>query len=357
MHTKAWGAVAVAVVIGSCAQPALPVLELTLSPKTVNDGTPVRVRVVGTRADGKIGTGTVKVTSKRGTLTPAEIQLDRFGVGVLELVCNPAVDGECAGPTLVTATWTSESVTVTAEALLNATGAATGGGTGTGGGAAGGGAGGGAAMLVPCSAMDFNFGAAVALQQPTATFSQSSFGPFTVSRSVDGMVSDGYGWASDQQLTRSQTAAFETVSDTTQQNGTRLLFLLQHTFSVEHALGKFRIAVTTAARTAFADGNEGLTVPGEVGAPGIWQVLTPRRLCATNSATLRVLGDGSILANDLNSAMVVYAFEADTPLNGITGVRLEALQDNSLPFNGPGLQNSNGNFVLSEFSVRVGDPL
>jgi len=33
------------------------------------------------------------------------------------------------------------------------------------------------------------------------------------------------------------------------------------------------------------------------------------------------------------------------------GFRLEALEDNSLPSNGPGLSNSNGNFVLTEFMV------
>lgn len=37
-----------------------------------------------------------------------------------------------------------------------------------------------------------------------------------------------------------------------------------------------------------------------------------------------------------------------TPLSGITGFRLEVLTDSSLPFNGPGRQPTNGNFVLTE---------
>ncbi len=35
----------------------------------------------------------------------------------------------------------------------------------------------------------------------------------------------------------------------------------------------------------------------------------------------------------------------------ITGVRLEVLQDPSLPYNGPGLELGNGNFILSEFKL------
>ena len=47
----------------------------------------------------------------------------------------------------------------------------------------------------------------------------------------------------------------------------------------------------------------------------------------------------------------MYTVTASTLLTGITGIRLDVLQNPSLPFDGPGRQPTNGNFVLSEFTV------
>src|SRR5690606_1087435 len=52
-----------------------------------------------------------------------------------------------------------------------------------------------------------------------------------------------------------------------------------------------------------------------------------------------------------NPATDSYIIKASTWISGITGFRLEAIQDPSLPVNGPGLSNGNGNFVVSEFTV------
>jgi hypothetical protein len=81
----------------------------------------------------------------------------------------------------------------------------------------------------------------------------------------------------------------------------------------------------------------------------------PRRYCITTNGPITVLSDESLLVGDTNATVVDYVIEADTNLTGITGVRIEVLTHSSLPFNGPGLSNSNGNFVLSEFLVRLGD--
>jgi hypothetical protein len=232
------------------------------------------------------------------------------------------------------------------------------GGAINGGGVASGNGGGSVVVHQRVSCNDFNssFGSAVSLQSPTATFSQSSFGPFTVARAIDGNLSGGFGWAIDGQLSRSQTAAFETVQDTqVQVAGTRLLFTLHHSFAIEHALGRFRLSVTASPRSSFADGNEGIDLPGDVGAAAIWTILVPRRYCVSTNGPFLVLADESLLATDTNSTFVDYVIEADTSLAGVTGVRLEALTDNSLPFSGPGLNSNNGNFVLSEFTMRVGD--
>lgn len=72
----------------------------------------------------------------------------------------------------------------------------------------------------------------------------------------------------------------------------------------------------------------------------------------TGSATFTVLSDGSVLANT-SSASAVYSIAATTPLEGITGVRIEALEDPSLQASGPGNSGS-GNFVLTELQLASG---
>jgi len=67
--------------------------------------------------------------------------------------------------------------------------------------------------------------------------------------------------------------------------------------------------------------------------------------------TYSILGDSSILFGNPGSVdQGSYQISYDTSLVGITGVRLEVLEDPSLPTNGPGLA-SNGNFVLTELSL------
>ena len=59
----------------------------------------------------------------------------------------------------------------------------------------------------------------------------------------------------------------------------------------------------------------------------------------------------SLLAEVNHVVPMVYTVIAETSLTGITGVRLEAIEDASLPMDGPGMQATNGNFVLSELEV------
>jgi WD40 repeat protein len=82
-----------------------------------------------------------------------------------------------------------------------------------------------------------------------------------------------------------------------------------------------------------------------------WFPLAPTRLAATNKATLIPQPDRSIVASG-NKEKGVYTVTVKTHLPNITGFRLEALSDPSLPSNGPGLAG-NGNFVLTEFEVFV----
>lgn len=82
-----------------------------------------------------------------------------------------------------------------------------------------------------------------------------------------------------------------------------------------------------------------------------WQTLTPKSLQASNGVLLTAGPDGVIVAEQKDGP-VDYIVTAETDLSGITGIRLEALADDASPRRGPGL-SPNGNFVLTEFEVKV----
>ena len=113
-------------------------------------------------------------------------------------------------------------------------------------------------------------------------------------------------------------------------------------------LGHFRLSVTTDDRSTFCDG---LPTGGDVTAN--WTVLDPSSLSTSSGEILTDLPDHSIMVSGPLLNTDVFTITAPTTLAGITGIRLEALTDPSLPFNGPGRQPDNGNFVLSEFSVSI----
>lgn len=190
----------------------------------------------------------------------------------------------------------------------------------------------------------------ISLQQATATFSQTSDGDFSVGRAINGTIADGLGWAISPQTGQNQTAAFETTSDIGFAGGSLLTFNLNHAYTAwgEHMLGHFRISVTTDNRNTFADG---LASGGDVTAN--WTVLDPISFTSANGATMSELADHSILVSGALPNTDLYTITAPTTLTGITGIRLEALTDPSLPFGGPGRQPVNGNFVLSEFTVGI----
>jgi WD40 repeat protein len=82
-----------------------------------------------------------------------------------------------------------------------------------------------------------------------------------------------------------------------------------------------------------------------------WAALDPKTFTDTGKATLTKLKDLSILASGKN-VKGKYVIVAETDLAGITGFKLEALSDKSLPKNGPGRAKDDGNFVLTEFEVK-----
>ena len=187
--------------------------------------------------------------------------------------------------------------------------------------------------------------AAVTLQQGTATWSQPIGGNYPVDYAVDGII-DGNGWAIAPNQGTDQIAVFETSTDI---NASRLDFALYHTWGSSHNLGRFRISYTTDDRSLFADG---LNSGGNVTAN--WTVLTGATISSIGGETFTILGDNSILVSGNNPATTVYSVSFAGSFNGITGIRLEALSDASLPSNGPG--RGGGNFVLSEITLDATPP-
>jgi len=83
-----------------------------------------------------------------------------------------------------------------------------------------------------------------------------------------------------------------------------------------------------------------------------WQVVEPTTLATETKATFRQLDDGSVLVGGPSADKDLHTFEIDTDLEGITGLRLEALHDNSLPTGGPG-RSAAGTFVLQAFEAEA----
>jgi mono/diheme cytochrome c family protein len=83
-----------------------------------------------------------------------------------------------------------------------------------------------------------------------------------------------------------------------------------------------------------------------------WVPLDPSSCQSAGGATLTKQPDLSLLASGKRPEVDTYTVVADTDLQGITGVRLEVLTDDSLPHKGPGRQD-NGNLHLNEFRLSA----
>ncbi len=80
-----------------------------------------------------------------------------------------------------------------------------------------------------------------------------------------------------------------------------------------------------------------------------WQLLEAASVSATKDVTLEAQSDKSILAKG-TAEKGNYTLTFNTTLKNITGLRLEAIPDESIKGGGPGLPE-NGNFVVTEFEV------
>jgi hypothetical protein len=92
---------------------------------------------------------------------------------------------------------------------------------------------------------------------------------------------------------------------------------------------------------------------GRKGSPlPTWAILDVVAHQSAGGATIKDLGDGSLLVGGKNPAHETLTITAHTKLKGITAIRLEALAHDSLVKRGPG-RAANGNFALSDFRVSA----
>jgi hypothetical protein len=81
-----------------------------------------------------------------------------------------------------------------------------------------------------------------------------------------------------------------------------------------------------------------------------WSALVPQKVTATNGVVLKRLPDNSVLASGPNPPLTSYSVTAVTPFQRITGVRIEAIPDASLPRGGPG-RDGYGHFRVTGLNV------
>ena len=80
--------------------------------------------------------------------------------------------------------------------------------------------------------------------------------------------------------------------------------------------------------------------------------LKPSLLQASGRSQLRLLHDGVVLSDGADRENEEYRIEIETPLQGVTALRLEALPHESLPATGPGWAPA-GRFSLAQFRARL----
>ena len=127
---------------------------------------------------------------------------------------------------------------------------------------------------------------------------------------------------------------------------------------------KARVAAIAAAEAAIKEYETKSLVPStaafEASAPISrtytgWQPLDLAESRATGGIILTKLPDGSIRASGPRPDTTEYVVKADTKLAGITGVMLEVIPSPDETAFGPGRFPADGNFVLGEFALKVGE--
>ena len=183
---------------------------------------------------------------------------------------------------------------------------------------------------------------------------------YPVSHAIDGDFNNGWAIHEDgKTLNQNQWASFRLAAPISSPSG-KVTVRLSSNHGGHHSPGRIRFSTgsTTpgasprdAAEKAFLSwlGNtRPRTTP--------WAPAKPVS-ATSNSPLLTILPDQSILASGDITKADTYEVTVSSPLKNITAVRLEALPDDSLPSNGPGMayyEGPKGDFFMGEFRLMLG---
>ena len=141
------------------------------------------------------------------------------------------------------------------------------------------------------------------------------------------------GWAILPETGRNHHIVLVFAEPATVPAGARLRLVLEQNHSVDHNLGCFKVSLAQDEPSAG------------------WTPLRPSKVAANGGMTAQVRPDLSVLVGGPNNAKGRY--DIDLPVRGrVSGIRIEALPDPSLPQGGPG-RAGNGNFVVTEVKGQV----
>jgi PEP-CTERM motif len=184
--------------------------------------------------------------------------------------------------------------------------------------------------------------AVVAFSSATATYNQTVFGTWDASQMIDGTTSGVNGWAIfDPVSGTSSASALFTLATPLAAGSYNLAFRIDQGYAQGHNLGNFSLGYTTA------------------GSPTLLSAMTsifPSSASALSGATFTFPNPGEFLVGGINADTDIYTiFASISSGSAITGIFLNAIDNpaNGLPFDGPGRQVTNGNFVVSEFTLNA----
>ncbi|MBT7970237.1 MAG: DUF1553 domain-containing protein [Verrucomicrobia bacterium] len=198
----------------------------------------------------------------------------------------------------------------------------------------------------------------IILHKPTASVEQNGF---PVENAIDGNRSTG--WAihdTDKPIHKNHQADFQFSEPVSHPSGTCFTITLHQDHGSKHTIGSFQISLGEIS-TLDGDPKEGLEKAYREWLAKIkpdlepWHILTPSKL-KSNTPYLTVEEEGVIFAAGDISKHDIFTLTFPASDQPIHSIRLEALADERLPENGPGMtyyEGRKGDFFMSEIQVKT----
>ncbi|HTN77419.1 MAG TPA: DUF1553 domain-containing protein, partial [Pirellulaceae bacterium] len=202
----------------------------------------------------------------------------------------------------------------------------------------------------------------VKIASASADFEQEKY---PAADAIDGNPKSGWAIQGPGKWNTPRAATFAFEKPITIAGGTKWTITLQQHYGSQHTLGKFRLSMGQTIN----DPNQQLSGRERFNAefakwidanapPAVaWTPLTPAS-AISDSPTLTVLDDGSVLASGDQTKRDQYRLQYKFAKQTITAIRLDAIADDRLPQRGPGriyYEGPAGDFFLSEVTAQAGE--